>query len=56
MIEKFLAEIMSELTSVEDIFKSVEELHCNDKFEVVCKLFCDGITINDIVFSTKKEL
>jgi hypothetical protein len=47
---------MSELTSVEDIFKSVEELHCDDKFEIICKLFCDGITINDIVFQTKKEL
>jgi hypothetical protein len=47
---------MSELTSVEDIFKAVEELHCDDKFEIINKLFCDGITINDIVFQTKKEL
>lgn len=56
MIEQFLAEIKNELTSAEDIFMSMKDFHCNNKLEIICKLFCDGITINDIVFSTKKEL
>ena len=31
-------------------------MHTKNQFEVVSNLFCDGISINDIVFATTAEL
>jgi hypothetical protein len=31
-------------------------MHTNNNFEIISKLFCDGLSINDLVFKTTAAL
>ena len=40
---------------MEEIFAPLEEMHAAIPFDFVSKLFCDGISLTEVVFENHKE-
>jgi hypothetical protein len=56
LIGKMVRSLQKTMTSVDDIFKPLDEMHTTTPFEFVSPLFCDGFSLTHLVYDTMEEL